>query len=81
LRSAGASEKYEAEDSLVTGFNVGVNNGKTAGQTIMHAHIHLIPRRTNDVRSPRGGIEMSFPAKAAIEKVGVRIPTGALFHE
>ena len=38
------------------GYNIGVNVGKAAGQTIMHAHIHLIPRRFGDVRDPRGGV-------------------------
>ena len=41
-------------DSSVLGFNVGVNSGAVAGQTIFHAHIHLIPRREGDVAEPRG---------------------------
>lgn len=44
------------KDSKVTGFNVGINDGKDAGQTIMHCHIHLIPRRKGDVSDPRGGV-------------------------
>lgn len=44
------------DDKSITGFNIGVNDGVDAGQTIMHCHIHLIPRRKNDVKSPRGGI-------------------------
>ena len=51
------------EDPSVTGFNVGVNCGDTAGQTIMHAHIHLIPRRQGDVLNPRGGVRGVIPAK------------------
>ena len=43
-------------DSTVLGFNVGVNSGSVAGQTIFHAHIHLIPRREGDVVDPRGGV-------------------------
>ena len=43
-------------DSSVTGFNVGMNSGESAGQTIFHAHIHLIPRRDKDTPSPRGGV-------------------------
>ncbi len=38
------------------GFNVGINNNEVAGQTIPHAHIHLIPRYIGDVQEPRGGV-------------------------
>ena len=44
----------ESEDESVTGFNIGINNGKSAGQTIFHCHIHLIPRRQGDVDDPKG---------------------------
>ena len=43
-------------DSSVTGFNVGINAGQSAGQTIFHVHVHLIPRRDGDVDDPRGGV-------------------------
>ena len=56
-------EKIETEDPSVTGFNVGVNCGLSAGQTIMHAHIHLIPRREGDIANPRGGVRGVIPAK------------------
>jgi len=46
----------QAEDDSVTGFNVGVNAGEDAGQTIFHCHVHLIPRRKGDVEKPRGGV-------------------------
>jgi ATP adenylyltransferase len=42
--------------STATGFNIGLNDGKDAGQTIMHCHIHLIPRRKDDMADPRGGM-------------------------
>jgi len=45
-----------ADDQTVRGFNVGMSCGEAAGQTVMHAHIHLIPRRAGDVESPRGGV-------------------------
>lgn len=48
--------KIQHEDPLVTGFNVGMNCGESAGQTVKHAHIHLIPRRSDDVEDPRGGV-------------------------
>tara|TARA_B100002051_G_scaffold231066_1_gene228971 strand:- start:943 stop:1143 length:201 start_codon:yes stop_codon:yes gene_type:complete len=45
------------------GFNVGINSGKDAGQTIFHMHIHLIPRYKNDVDNPRGGVRGIIPSK------------------
>ncbi len=53
----------ESEDHLVNGFNVGVNDGVSAGQTIDHCHIHLIPRRSGDVADPRGGVRHAIPGK------------------
>ena len=50
-------------DKTITGFNVGVNIGKDAGQSIMHCHIHLIPRRKGDVEDPRGGVRGVIPEK------------------
>lgn len=46
------------------GFNLGLNDGEAAGQTVMHAHIHVIPRWTGDVPDPRGGIRWVIPDKA-----------------
>jgi len=48
-------------DSGVTGFNIGVNNGRDAGQTLFHCHIHLIPRRKGDIENPRGGVRHVIP--------------------
>lgn len=45
--------------------NVGINNGQVAGQTIGHAHVHVIPRRPGDVTDPRGGVRWVIPQKAA----------------
>ena len=56
-------QSIEAEDATVTGFNVGMNCGEDAGQTISHAHVHLIPRRKGDVADPAGGIRGCIPAK------------------
>jgi diadenosine tetraphosphate (Ap4A) HIT family hydrolase len=44
--------------------NIGTNIGAAAGQTVEHAHIHVIPRRDGDVRDPRGGIRWVIPEKA-----------------
>ena len=50
-------------DSSVNGFNIGMNSGESAGQTIFHCHIHFIPRRTGDVENPRGGVRHIIPGK------------------
>ena len=50
-------------DKKITGFNVGVNAGIDAGQSIMHCHIHLIPRRKGDMDNPRGGVRGVIPSK------------------
>ena len=50
--------KFDLEkiDKKISGFNIGINIGKDAGQTIFHCHIHVIPRRRGDVEEPRGGV-------------------------
>ena len=53
----------EKADPSVTGFNIGMNCGPDAGQTVMHCHIHLIPRRTGDIGDPRGGVRGVIPDK------------------
>ncbi len=47
-----------------SGFNIAINDGKAAGQTVMHLHIHLIPRYVGDKPDPRGGVRWIFPDKA-----------------
>ena len=51
------------KDDSVRGFNVGINAGLTAGQSVMHCHIHLIPRREGDVENPQGGVRSVIPLK------------------
>jgi diadenosine tetraphosphate (Ap4A) HIT family hydrolase len=51
-------------DNSVVGANVGINSGVVAGQTVMHCHIHLIPRRQGDVENPRGGVRAVIPGRA-----------------
>ena len=55
--------KISEKDKTVTSFNIGINDGKEAGQTISHCHIHLIPRRKGDVKEPSGGIRHIIPEK------------------
>ena len=55
--------KVENNDKSIKGFNIGINSGKEAGQSIMHCHIHLIPRREGDVENPQGGVRGVIPSK------------------
>jgi diadenosine tetraphosphate (Ap4A) HIT family hydrolase len=50
-------------DKSISGFNIGINVGEDAGQTVFHVHVHLIPRRKGDVENPRGGIRHLIPNK------------------
>src|SRR4029079_14603934 len=53
----------EKKDKAVSGFNIGMNNGESSGQTIFHCHIHLIARRVGDVENPRRGVRNVMPGK------------------
>lgn len=69
-----------ASDGGVEGFNIGVNIGAVAGQTIFHCHLHLIPRRRGDVADPWGGVRAVIPGKArypAAKPVAGRQPQSA----
>ena len=58
------------------GFNVGINNGEVAGQSVMWPHVHLIPRRTGDTPNPRGGVRHVIPHKGYYEeKTKKKVPT------
>ena len=56
-------EEILSKDPLVKGFNIGTNAGKVAGQSVLHCHIHLIPRRKGDVDNPQGGVRSVIPLK------------------
>jgi len=58
-----AKEKITSETSP-DGFNIGINDGPAAGQTVPHLHMHLIPRYAHDQPDPRGGIRWVIPEKA-----------------
>ncbi len=55
--------RIRVEDKRVAGFNIGANCGDVAGQTVAHAHIHLVPRRSGDIPDPRGGVRGVIPEK------------------
>jgi diadenosine tetraphosphate (Ap4A) HIT family hydrolase len=58
------AKKVLVERYKPTGFNIGINDGASAGQTVMHLHIHVIPRYQGDQEDPRGGVRWIFPEKA-----------------
>jgi 3-hydroxyisobutyrate dehydrogenase-like beta-hydroxyacid dehydrogenase len=69
----GMGEVVKVVNNLIAGvslavvaeaFNIGVNDGELAGQTVAHAHIHVIPRRRGDVPDPRGGVRWVVPDRA-----------------
>ena len=57
----------QKEDPTIDGFNIGMNCGETAGQTIFHCHVNLIPRRKGDVENPRGGVRHMIAGKGFYE--------------
>jgi diadenosine tetraphosphate (Ap4A) HIT family hydrolase/5-methylcytosine-specific restriction endonuclease McrA len=60
-----AKSNIVSSDKSVSGFNIGVNNGPDAGQTVFHVHLHLIPRRQGDVERPLGGVRGIIPGKGS----------------
>ena len=54
-------EQLSAQDTTISGWTVGLNSGEAAGQTVFHAHWHLIPRREGDCVQPRGGVRGVIP--------------------
>ena len=56
-------QEVKSKDKSIVAFNIGTNIGKVSGQSIMHCHIHLIPRREGDVDNPQGGVRAVIPKK------------------
>jgi ATP adenylyltransferase len=56
-------QQIKESDALVQGFNIGINCGEAAGQTVFHCHVHLIPRRAGDVEKPAGGVRHLIPGR------------------
>ncbi len=63
-----ARDRLLAEHDSISGFIIGTNAGKSAGQSVFHAHIHLMPRRDGDQENPQGGVRKIFPEKAQYRK-------------
>ena len=59
--------KLQETDSTIDGFNIGMNCGETAGQSVFHCHVHLSPRRKGDVENPRGGVRQIIAGKGYYE--------------
>jgi diadenosine tetraphosphate (Ap4A) HIT family hydrolase len=57
------------KDKTVKGFNLGTNIGKVSGQSILHCHFHMIPRRENDVENPQGGVRSVIPKKQHYKRI------------
>ena len=56
-------QEVKSKDKTIVAFNIGTNIGRVSGQSIMHCHIHLIPRREGDVENPQGGVRAVIPKK------------------
>ena len=59
---------WMVEQGECDGFNIGLNMGVVAGQTVMYPHVHLIPRRAGDVEDPVGGVRNTIPGKGNYRK-------------
>ncbi len=64
LELLGEAKRRATAEFSPEGFNIGINDGAAAGQTVPHLHIHLIPRFAGDVPDPRGGVRWVIPGKA-----------------
>jgi len=65
LRLADDARRIVVEKHRPDAFNLGINDGAAAGQSVPHVHLHLIPRYAGDVREPRGGVRWIIPDRAA----------------
>lgn len=65
IAAIGAAKTAIELEHAPDGYNIGINSGEAAGQTISHLHVHLIPRYKGDVDDPRGGVRLVLPEKAA----------------
>lgn len=75
LASAQMDGDNMVESGECEGYNVGLNMGRSAGQTVMYPHVHLIPRRTGDCVDPVGGVRGVIPGQANYKTESYRDPT------
>ena len=68
MEDALADGTHMVAEGLCDGFNIGLNSGEAAGQTVMYPHVHLIPRRHGDVEDPVGGVRNTIPGKGNYKK-------------
>ena len=68
LLMAEQKQLLQEADASIDGFNIGMNCGESAGQTVFHCHVHLIPRRKGDVENPRGGVRHIIAGKGFYEE-------------
>jgi diadenosine tetraphosphate (Ap4A) HIT family hydrolase len=61
-------DNVASDNNNITGYNIGINMGESAGQTVMYPHVHLIFRRDGDVQDPRGGVRHVIPSKGNYRK-------------
>ena len=64
------NDNVRSENNNITGYNIGINMGKSAGQTCMYPHVHLIFRRDNDMEDPAGGVRGVIPNKQKYSENG-----------
>jgi diadenosine tetraphosphate (Ap4A) HIT family hydrolase len=64
LSLLGRAREHVSRTHAPSGYNIGINEGAAAGQTVLHLHVHLIPRFTGDTKNPRGGVRWVIPEKA-----------------
>ena len=57
------NDNVQSDKTNITGYNIGLNIGTSAGQTVMYPHVHMIPRRKGDMEDPRGGVRHVIPEK------------------
>lgn len=65
---------YLIENQQCDGYNIGINIGKSAGQTVMYPHVHLIPRRQGDCEDPTGGVRGVIPGQQNYQTSGYQQP-------
>jgi diadenosine tetraphosphate (Ap4A) HIT family hydrolase len=70
MQAVDAAKAIIEKDHRPDGYNIGMNCGAAAGQTIFHLHVHLIPRYVGDAADPRGGVRNAIPGE------GIYVPTG-----